>query len=225
MDPHFFCNSNKLDISPRKILIIGTLGSGKTTLAKYLARDTGFSYSSIDECRIRYGDGTVEGEDCAWEHFLEMCSRPTLGILEFSGGGPHVDEVRKNLISSTIPVSVIWLVLPLDTCITRALNRQKNIPAPFPWGPIEYSVPAIHDSVEFEWNNVWCREPGFRATRLEFLSTTSVAEMYSVIREICFTGIAAVEQRAPGQCISAMSKHTKSYRDGENYLHKKINER
>ena len=179
------CNTDRPVISPQKILVIGTLGSGKTTLAEYLARDTGFPYASIDECRIRYGDGTVSGEDCAWDHFLEICGRSSPGILEFSGGGPHVDEVRKNLLCSRLPVSVIWLVLPLDTCITRALQRQKNIPAPFLWGPIEYSVPAIHDSIEFAWNSVWSREPGFHATRQEFRSTTSVGDMYSVIREIC----------------------------------------
>jgi len=182
MDPLDFSNAKRLVISPRKILLIGTLGSGKTTLAEYLVRDTGFPYASIDECRIRYGDGTVSGEDCAWDHFLEICGKPTPGILEFSGGGPHVDEIRKNLLCSTIPVSVIWLVLPLDTCITRALQRQKNIPAPFPWGPIDYSVPAIHDSIKFAWDNVWSREPGFHATRQEFRSTTSVGDMYSVIK-------------------------------------------
>ena len=180
-----FKNAERLGLSPRKILVIGTLGSGKTTLAEYLARDTGFPYASIDECRIRFGDGTVSGEDCAWDHFLDICGNSTPAILEFSGGGPHVDEVRKNLLCSTIPVSVIWLVLPMDTCITRALQRQKNIPAPFTWGPIEYSVPAIHDSIEFAWDSVWSREPGFHATRQVFTGTTSVGDRYSVIREIC----------------------------------------
>ena len=186
MDPHDFCNTDRLVISPRKILVIGTLGSGKTTLAEYLARGTGFPYASIDECRIRYGDGTVSGEDCAWDHFLKICGGSSPGILEFSGGGPHVDEVRKNLFCSKIPVSVIWLVLPLDTCISRALQRQKNIPAPFLWEPIEYSVPAIHDSIEFAWDSVWSREPGFHATRQEFRSTTSIGDMYSVIKRDLF---------------------------------------
>jgi len=194
MDPHDFCNPERLVISPRKILLIGTLGSGKTTLAEYLARDTGFPYGSIDECRTRYSNSTVEGEDCAWDHFLELCSRPAPGILEFSGGGPHVDEVRKNLLDSTIPVSVIWLMLPLDTCVTRALKRQKNIPWPFPWGPVEYSVPAIHDSIEFAWECVWSGEPGFHAMRQEFGSSVSVGEMYSVVREICLA-----EQRNAGE--------------------------
>jgi hypothetical protein len=188
MDPHDFCNTERLVLGLRKILFIGTLGSGKTTLAEYLARDTGFPYASIDECRIRYGDGTVFGEDCAWDHFLEICGRPAPAILEFSGGGHHVDEIRRNLLCSTIPVSVLWLVLPLDTCIARALQRQKNIPAPFPWGPIEYSVPAIHDSIEFAWDSVWSREPGFHAIRQEFENTTSVGDMYSVIRKI-FSGL------------------------------------
>jgi hypothetical protein len=185
MAPHNLCNPERFVLGPRKILLIGTLGSGKTTLAEYLARDTGFPYVSIDECRIRYSNSTVEGEDCAWDHFLELCSTPVPQILEFSGGGPHVDEVRKNLLRSTIPVSVIWLVLPPGTCITRARQRQKNIPSPFPWGPVEYSVPAIHDSIEFAWECVWSREPGFHAMRQEFRSTTSVRDMYSVIREIC----------------------------------------
>jgi ATP-dependent protease HslVU (ClpYQ) ATPase subunit len=55
-------STEELNIKPRKILLIGTLGSGKTTVAQRLAQDAGFPYASIDGCRIRYGDGTVEGE-------------------------------------------------------------------------------------------------------------------------------------------------------------------
>jgi len=69
MDVHGL-SAKELEIKPQKVLLIGTLGSGKTTLAEYLARDTGFPYASIDGCRIRYGDGTVSGEDSAWDHFL-----------------------------------------------------------------------------------------------------------------------------------------------------------
>jgi len=186
MSRRVFKKKERLLFSPRKILIIGTLGSGKTTLAEYLARDTGYPYASIDTCRIHYGDGTVSGEERAWENFLAICRKPAPGILEFCGMGPHVEEVRDNLLCSTIPVSVIWLVLPLDTCIARALQRQKDIPSPFPWGPVGYSVPAIHDSIEGAWDSVWSREPGFHATRQVFRSTTSVAEMYSVIKRDLF---------------------------------------
>lgn len=169
-------------IKPRKILVIGTLGSGKTTVAQRLARDTGFPYASIDECRIRYGDGTVSGEERAWENFLAVCRKPASAILEFCGMGPRIGGVRDNLLDSAIPVSVIWLVFPLDTCIARASRREKKIPAPYEWAPVAASVPLIHDSIEFTWDTIW-REPGFHATRQEFRSTTSVEVMYSVIRE------------------------------------------
>jgi len=61
--------------------------------------------------------------------------------------GPHAEEVRENLLGSGIPVSVIWLVLPLETCIARAEQRQKKIPSPFPWAPLEDSVPFIHEEI------------------------------------------------------------------------------
>lgn len=185
MTPHDFSNTKTPVIAPQKILLIGTLGSGKTTLAELLSRDTGFPYASIDESRIRFGDGTMSGEDCAWDHFLEDCSRPAPGILEFSGMGPHAEDVRNALIDSAMPVLVIWLVLPPDTCITRAMQRQKNIPAPYPWGSIESSVPAMHASIEFLWDAVWSREPCFHAMRQEFLRTTSVDEMYAALRKTC----------------------------------------
>ena len=183
MDPHDFCTAGKLVISPRKILLIGTLGSGKTTLAEYLARDTGFPYASIDACRVSYSNSTVEGEVSAWDHFLEICGRPVPGILEFSGMGPHVGEVRDALRGSGIPATVIWLVIPPGTCITRAMQRKKDIPAPYQWAPIEYAVPAINDAIEYSWERTWCR--GFHAIRQEFSETASVADMYTVIREIC----------------------------------------
>ena len=67
-----FNQKEGLLFNPRKILLIGTLGSGKTTVAQRLARDTGFPYASIDGCRIRYGDGTVDGEERTWENFLHL---------------------------------------------------------------------------------------------------------------------------------------------------------
>jgi hypothetical protein len=178
-------SAEKPKIKPQKILLIGTLGSGKTTVAQRLARDTGFPYASIDGCRIRYGDGTAGGEERAWEHFLAICRRPAPGILECCGLGPRVEEIRDDLLCSTVPVSLIWLVLPPDTCIARAVQRQKKIPSPFPWAPVAYSVPLIHEGIGFAWEIVWSREPQFHATRQEFPGTASVDEMYSAIREIC----------------------------------------
>jgi predicted kinase len=185
MDQHNSCNTERLVISPRKILLIGTLGSGKTTLAEYLTRDTGFPYASIDECRIRYADGTMAGEDTAWDRFLELCSMPGSGVLEFSGMGPHAREVRDTLVQSATPILVIWLALPADVCITRARQRKKTVPFPYPLAPVEYAVPAIHAAIEDAWDTIWSTEPCFRTERLEFSGTESPYEIYSVVRTIC----------------------------------------
>jgi hypothetical protein len=84
-------------------------------------------------------------------------------------------------------VLVIWLVLPLETCIARALQRQKTIPYPFPWAPVENSIPLIHDGIDFAWEIVWSEVPAFRAVRQQFPGTASVDEMYSAVREICLS--------------------------------------
>jgi hypothetical protein len=172
-------------IKPQKILLIGTLGSGKTTIAQQLARDAGLPYESIGDCRIRNGDGTFEGEERAWEKFLAACRKPAPGILEFSGMGPHAENVREDLLCSGIPVSLIWLVLPLEICRDRAMQRLKKIPSPFPWAPVTYSAPLIHDEIEFSWEYIWSRESRFHATRLEFSGTGSDDEMYAAVRETC----------------------------------------
>jgi hypothetical protein len=169
----------------RKILFIGTPGSGKTNLATLLSRDTGLPFVSIDGCRIRHSDGTIVGEAHAWEKFLAECRRPAPGILEFSGMGPHAEEVRENLLFPQFPVTMIWLVLPPDTCISRARNRKKPVPYPFLWAPLEYSVPLIHDEIEFYWEFTWRRESQFHAMRQEFSGSAPVDEMYSAVREIC----------------------------------------
>lgn len=39
-----------------KILIIGTLGAGKTTFSKYISSRMGLPFTGIDDCRRLYGD-------------------------------------------------------------------------------------------------------------------------------------------------------------------------
>jgi len=69
------------------------------------------------------------------------------------------------------------------------MQRKKNIPAPYQWAPIEYAVPTIHDAIEYSWDTVWSREPGFHAVRQEFRETASVAEIYTGIKRDLFRPI------------------------------------
>lgn len=171
-----------ISIQEMKILVIGTLGAGKTTLARALSQETGYPYVSIDDCRIRYSDGTYDGEDAAWHYFLRACLDPSPHILEFSGGGPHVGEVRDALISSGLPVIILWIDSPLDLCIKRASNREILIPAPFVWDEIEYAVPAIHSGIRLAWERVWSVEPAFCARRMEFTRDIPPREIHLVVK-------------------------------------------
>jgi len=64
-------------------------------------------------------------------------------------------------------------------------EAKEKVPSPFPWAPVTYSVPLIHDGIAFSWEYIWSRESRFHATRLEFSGTDSVDEMYAAVREIC----------------------------------------
>lgn len=161
-----------------KILIIGTLGAGKTTLARTLSGETGFPYISIDGCRIRYSDGTIVGEETAWDYFLEACSDPSPAILEFSGMGPYASQVRDALLSSKMPVAIIWIDFPHDLCIERASKRESIVPAPYVWAPIGYSVPAIHSGIEVAWEGIWSFESSFHARRMTFSRDALSTEVY-----------------------------------------------
>jgi len=55
---------------PLKILIVGNIGSGKSSLAHALSEATGFPYISIDDCRRVHSDGSASGEALAWSYFL-----------------------------------------------------------------------------------------------------------------------------------------------------------
>lgn len=166
-------------IGKMKILIIGTLGAGKTTLARALSDETGHPYTSIDDCRIGYSDGTIDGEETAWRYFLKACSDPSPAILEFSGMGPYACLVRDALLSSKLEVAIIWIDCPHDLCIERATKREIIIPAPYVWAPIDYSVPAIHSGIEIAWEEIWSAEPSFHARRLVFSHDALSIEVYT----------------------------------------------
>lgn len=173
---------NQLSFQKMKILIIGTLGVGKTTLAEALSQEMGYPYASIDDCRIRYSDGTNDGEDAAWHYFLIACRDPSSGILEFSGGGPHAYEVRDALLSSGITVIIIWIDIPHYLCIERASKQEIVIPAPFVWAEIDYSVPAIHSGIKIAWERIWSAEPEFCKRKMEFSRDIPSSEIYLMVQ-------------------------------------------
>ena len=68
-----------------KILIIGNLGSGKTTLGKAIQELTGFKFIQIDEIREKYLRGKVSQEYYCLHEFIQAIETNDELILEFSG--------------------------------------------------------------------------------------------------------------------------------------------
>lgn len=161
------CKSPKMKMKTGpKILLIGTLGCGKTFIAKRIQRELDLEYISIDDCRIQFGDNSFFGEYKAWAHFLSKCEMPSGTILEFSGGGPHVHAVKTALLKSKMNIFVIWLDPSIEVCIFRAKRRDKQIPTPYPWGEIEKSVEEIRASIKNAFNNIWDNEKDIRTLKI-----------------------------------------------------------
>lgn len=121
-----------------KILICGNISSGKGTLIKsVLERLDNFEHIAIDDYRLRYGDGTQDGEDRAREQFIfdirfsENCLVECTGVGKlFSMVKPEVDY---RFLLSTDP----------SECERRFNDRGTEVPLPKTW----FSGKSLRDSI------------------------------------------------------------------------------
>ena len=127
-----------------KILVIGNICAGKTTLALDLHHHLGFPLAILDDFRKQYSDGTIAGDYFACAYLLRACSGPGPAILEFSGAGPHAWAVRMALGESDLPCIVILVDTPIDTCIARATIKVFDVPFPDEWSvPVEQTIQSL----------------------------------------------------------------------------------
>lgn len=143
-----------------KILVLGNLGTGKTTLARPLAQHLGWRFASIDDCRRSHGDGTPAGELRAWAAFVEVAASAGAVVMECSGVGPHVPLLRLALRESGDRVGVLWVHAPIATCVARV--RDRSACAPYPrFGMSQEAVVADLDVLVAEsvsQGGAWHRE-------------------------------------------------------------------
>lgn len=171
--------SSAKKISGPKIMIIGTLGAGKTTVASLVSEKVNLPFESIDAFRQQYGDGTFAGEYRAWSRFMEMCEKPVGAVMEFSGGGPHAYAVCHALLKSEIPVYVIWLDTPPEIGAARFSRGLDEVPTPLPWGNVHESARFIYGEIEGAWNNIWCTKTSVKTLRLKNGTGKTVEETCS----------------------------------------------
>lgn len=123
-----------------KIIIIGNVCSGKTTLAKIIQKEFEWNFYSIDSLRNQYSDGTIAGDYCAYEKFLRHLQAEPPCILEFSGASIHKHTIRTAISLYKIPYILIYVKIPIDLIKERLQKREMVVPAP--------SMNNIYESVE-----------------------------------------------------------------------------
>lgn len=122
--------------SRRHIIITGFMGSGKTTVARGLARILGREMLDLDHVIAEQEGRTAkeiieqDGEDS----FREIETRSVRGVLENSlpgvialGGGAWTLERNRNLINQHDGVTV-WLDAPFELCWGRILRSGGGRP-------------------------------------------------------------------------------------------------
>jgi adenylate kinase family enzyme len=96
-----------------RIFIVGNINSGKTTLSKKLHMINNFKILSIDDFRIRYSDGTAEGEELAKRNFLYEIIRNDDAIIECTAS----NNIMMHLQS----------ILPKNSCLVYKINTHLNV--------------------------------------------------------------------------------------------------
>jgi shikimate kinase len=122
--------------SSRHIIITGFMGSGKTTVARRLARILGRELMDVDHVIAREEGRTAKDiiEQDGEEPFREVESSILRGVLENSqggvialGGGAWTLERNRDLINKHGGITV-WLDAPFELCWERILVSGGSRP-------------------------------------------------------------------------------------------------
>ena len=132
----------KFELKNAKIFIIGAKCTGKTTIAKLLVDLFEFNFISIDEYRIKFSDGTIAGENLAYQRFISDANnyaneKPC--IIECTGLSYHFEELE------TKSCFVIYLECSAISAKFREIERSETYQAiPFP-----YNFNQLSNSLNF----------------------------------------------------------------------------
>lgn len=135
--------------SEMRLIITGFMGSGKTMIARALARRLNLEMVDLDE-RITEREGrspaqliVEEGEKVfrviESEVLRELLENDTSRVIAL-GGGAWIQEVNRNLINQRSYVSV-WLDVPFEVCWSRIENSSEDRPL----GRTKEQAEALYD--------------------------------------------------------------------------------
>ena len=125
-------NEIRLQLPSEKIFIIGGVCSGKTTICNILKNSFGFVYLAIDDYRLNFSDGSLQGEKLAYQKFIKDVNsieseKPI--VIESSGLSQYFDELE------TVRRFIFHLeVSELEAKfrqVERELSGYKKVPFPY----------------------------------------------------------------------------------------------
>ena len=116
-----------------KILIIGNIGCGKTTLGEALREKLGYKFVQIDEIRSKYiTDKKVSLEYLSLYHFIRAIEEYKDVILEFTGVGCHKYAIIRALeLTGDSVLVIICKTNDLNTLKKRIQSKQYGYKNPF----------------------------------------------------------------------------------------------
>jgi len=130
------------------ILVIGNVGSGKSTVGAGLAEALGWRHTGIDGARRAHGDGSPAGEAAAWSAFLRFLQSGEPVVAECSGSGHLASLVR--LAIKPRPFRVLVLDASDACCRARIAGRTDLPPYPDFGVSLESLIPELGERLNRE---------------------------------------------------------------------------
>ena len=128
-----------------RIIVIGTIASGKTRLTESISESTLLEVHRLDDARRSFDASTMEGEVAARESFLNKMVVAS-GVFECTGAGPLYPDIVA--ISSVRPFDVIIRVhTPVNLCVERCQERREWPPYPIDQTPSAELIRSIDDEL------------------------------------------------------------------------------
>lgn len=139
-----------------KIIVMGNVGSGKTTLISSMLEHYQWDVVSIDDYRRSFGNGTRETELLARQNFAAGVISTCNQFVECTGFGEVSDSLFKKLQASNEPLVCLILDVPLKICRDRLALRKWDVPFTAPLDGLSRFMEKVDAKIQSgESENEW----------------------------------------------------------------------
>jgi len=157
--------------APQRVLVIGSGGSGKTTLTRQLAAKLGIPPVHLDQ--HYWHPGWVATTDIEWAAEVERLIAGEAWVMDGNYGG----TLNRRLERAEL---VIWLDLPRWLCLSRVLRRQfQYLGRSRPELPVGCRERLSPEFLLWIWNYPRQRRPRIEARLAELPRSVRVARLRS----------------------------------------------